>query len=53
MLCITGSWHEVTDKIEAYREAGARTVVLRFATRNQTRQLESCAEALGRRGLLK
>jgi alkanesulfonate monooxygenase SsuD/methylene tetrahydromethanopterin reductase-like flavin-dependent oxidoreductase (luciferase family) len=53
MLCITGSWDEVIDKIEAYREAGARTVVLRFAARDQTHQLESCAEALGRRGLLK
>ena len=53
MLCITGSWDEVIDKIEAYREAGAGTVVLRFAARQQTRQLESCAEALGRRGLLK
>jgi alkanesulfonate monooxygenase SsuD/methylene tetrahydromethanopterin reductase-like flavin-dependent oxidoreductase (luciferase family) len=52
MLCVTGSWDEVLDKIEAYRDAGARTVVLRFATRNQTRLLESCAEALARRGLM-
>jgi alkanesulfonate monooxygenase SsuD/methylene tetrahydromethanopterin reductase-like flavin-dependent oxidoreductase (luciferase family) len=53
MLCVTGSWNDVIDRIEAYGEAGARTVVLRFAARDQTRQLESCAEALGRRGLLK
>jgi alkanesulfonate monooxygenase SsuD/methylene tetrahydromethanopterin reductase-like flavin-dependent oxidoreductase (luciferase family) len=53
MLCVTGSWDEVIDKIEAYREAGARTVVLRFAARDQLRYLENCAEALGRRGLLR
>jgi alkanesulfonate monooxygenase SsuD/methylene tetrahydromethanopterin reductase-like flavin-dependent oxidoreductase (luciferase family) len=53
MLCVTGSWNDVIDRIESYGEAGARTVVLRFAARDQTRQLESCAEALGRRGLLK
>jgi alkanesulfonate monooxygenase SsuD/methylene tetrahydromethanopterin reductase-like flavin-dependent oxidoreductase (luciferase family) len=52
MLCVTGSWDEVIDSIEAYREAGARTVVLRFAARDQTRQLESCADALNRRGLI-
>jgi alkanesulfonate monooxygenase SsuD/methylene tetrahydromethanopterin reductase-like flavin-dependent oxidoreductase (luciferase family) len=53
MLCVTGSWNDVIDKIEAYGEAGARTVVLRFAARDQTRRLESCAEALARCGLLK
>jgi alkanesulfonate monooxygenase SsuD/methylene tetrahydromethanopterin reductase-like flavin-dependent oxidoreductase (luciferase family) len=53
MLCVTGSWNDVIDGIEAYGEAGARTVVLRFAARDQTRQLESCAEALARCGLLK
>lgn len=53
MLCVTGSWNDVIDKIEAYGEAGARTVVLRFAARDQTRHLESCGETLGRRGLLK
>jgi alkanesulfonate monooxygenase SsuD/methylene tetrahydromethanopterin reductase-like flavin-dependent oxidoreductase (luciferase family) len=53
MLCVTGSWDEVIDKIEAYREAGARTVVLRFAARDQTRHLENCADALNRRGLLR
>ena len=52
MLCVTGSWDEVIDKIESYSEAGARTVVLRFAARDQTRHLESCAEALNRRGLI-
>ncbi|MGH7928276.1 MAG: LLM class flavin-dependent oxidoreductase, partial [Candidatus Binatia bacterium] len=52
MLCVTGSWDEVIDKIHAYREAGARTVVLRFAARDQTRHLESCACALHRRGLM-
>jgi hypothetical protein len=52
MLCVTGSWDDVIDKIDAYREAGARTVVLRFAARDQTRQLERCAAALQRRGLL-
>jgi alkanesulfonate monooxygenase SsuD/methylene tetrahydromethanopterin reductase-like flavin-dependent oxidoreductase (luciferase family) len=52
MLCVTGSWETVIDKIVDYREAGARTVVLRFAARDQTRHLESCAAALNRRGLL-
>ncbi|MDH3445242.1 MAG: hypothetical protein OEN50_15050, partial [Deltaproteobacteria bacterium] len=52
MLCVTGSWDEAVDKIEAYREAGVRTVVLRFAAREQLRHLENCAAALSRRGLL-
>jgi hypothetical protein len=52
MLCVTGSWEAVIDKIEAYRDAGARTVVLRFAARDQLRHLEACAAALGRRSLL-
>jgi 2-methylisocitrate lyase-like PEP mutase family enzyme len=52
MLCVLGSWDEVIDRIEAYREAGARTVVIRFATGDQIRHLESCAESLNRRGLL-
>ena len=53
MLCVTGSWNDVIDKIEAYGDAGARTVVLRLAARDQARHLESCAEALDRRGFLK
>jgi alkanesulfonate monooxygenase SsuD/methylene tetrahydromethanopterin reductase-like flavin-dependent oxidoreductase (luciferase family) len=53
MLCVTGSWNEVIDKIASYTEAGARTVVLRLAARDQVRHLESCAEALNERGLLK
>jgi alkanesulfonate monooxygenase SsuD/methylene tetrahydromethanopterin reductase-like flavin-dependent oxidoreductase (luciferase family) len=52
MVCVLGSWDEVIDRIEAYREAGARTVVVRFAARDQTGQLESFAEHLSRRGLL-
>jgi alkanesulfonate monooxygenase SsuD/methylene tetrahydromethanopterin reductase-like flavin-dependent oxidoreductase (luciferase family) len=52
MLCITGSWNEVIDKIGTYGEAGARTVVLRFAARDQIRHLENCAEALTQHGLL-
>jgi alkanesulfonate monooxygenase SsuD/methylene tetrahydromethanopterin reductase-like flavin-dependent oxidoreductase (luciferase family) len=52
MLCVMGSWDEVIDRIEAYREVGARTIVIRFATRDQTGHLESCAESLARRGLL-
>jgi alkanesulfonate monooxygenase SsuD/methylene tetrahydromethanopterin reductase-like flavin-dependent oxidoreductase (luciferase family) len=52
MLCVTGSWDEVIDWIESYGEQGARTVVLRFAARDQLRTLEACAEALHRRGLL-
>jgi alkanesulfonate monooxygenase SsuD/methylene tetrahydromethanopterin reductase-like flavin-dependent oxidoreductase (luciferase family) len=52
MLCVTGSWEAVIDKIESYGDAGARTVVLRFAARDQTRHLEACAAALSRRGLL-
>ena len=52
MLCVTGSWDEVIDWMEKYRDAGARTVVLRFAANNQLATLEACAEALNRRGLL-
>jgi len=52
MLCVIGSWDEVIDGLEKYIEAGARTVILRFATRNQLGTLEGCAEALNRRGLL-
>jgi alkanesulfonate monooxygenase SsuD/methylene tetrahydromethanopterin reductase-like flavin-dependent oxidoreductase (luciferase family) len=52
MLCVTGSWDEVIDWMEKYVEAGARTIVLRFAANNQLATLEACAEALNRRGLL-
>jgi alkanesulfonate monooxygenase SsuD/methylene tetrahydromethanopterin reductase-like flavin-dependent oxidoreductase (luciferase family) len=52
MLCVIGSWEEVIDRIETYGEAGARMIVIRFATSDQLRHLESCAEALNRRGLL-
>jgi alkanesulfonate monooxygenase SsuD/methylene tetrahydromethanopterin reductase-like flavin-dependent oxidoreductase (luciferase family) len=52
MLCVTGSWDEVINWMEKYIEAGARTVVLRFAANDQLRTLEACAEALNRRGLL-
>lgn len=51
MLCVMGSWGEVMDRIDAYREAGAQTIVVRFATSDQVRNLESCAEWLCRRGL--
>ncbi|MGH7825153.1 MAG: LLM class flavin-dependent oxidoreductase [Candidatus Binatia bacterium] len=52
MLCVMGSWEEVAGQIEAYGEAGARTIILRFAARDQIGHLESCAEFLNRRGLL-
>jgi alkanesulfonate monooxygenase SsuD/methylene tetrahydromethanopterin reductase-like flavin-dependent oxidoreductase (luciferase family) len=52
MLCVTGSWDEVIDWMEKYIQAGARTVVLRFAARDQLAYLDACAEALARRGLL-
>jgi alkanesulfonate monooxygenase SsuD/methylene tetrahydromethanopterin reductase-like flavin-dependent oxidoreductase (luciferase family) len=52
MLCVTGTWDEVIDWMEKYVEAGARTVILRFAANDQLRALEACAEALHRRGLL-
>jgi len=52
MLCVTGSWDEVIDWMERYIEAGARTVVLRFAARDQLGAVEACAEALHRRGLI-
>jgi alkanesulfonate monooxygenase SsuD/methylene tetrahydromethanopterin reductase-like flavin-dependent oxidoreductase (luciferase family) len=52
MLCVTGSWDEVIDWMERYVEAGARTVVLRFAANDQLGTLEACAEALNRRDLL-
>jgi alkanesulfonate monooxygenase SsuD/methylene tetrahydromethanopterin reductase-like flavin-dependent oxidoreductase (luciferase family) len=53
MLCVTGSWDEVIDRIEAFHQAGARSVVLRFAARDQQAMLEACAEALHRRRLLR
>ena len=52
MLCVMGSWDAVIDAIEAYRNAGARVVVVRFATRDQMGHLEGFAEALARRKLL-
>ncbi|MBI4526939.1 MAG: LLM class flavin-dependent oxidoreductase [Deltaproteobacteria bacterium] len=52
MLCVTGAWDEVIDHTEAYIESGARTVVMRFASRDQFGQLEACADALKRRRLL-
>ncbi len=52
MLCVVGSWDEVLDRIEAYIDAGARTVVIRFAARDQLGHLEACAEALKKRRLL-
>lgn len=51
MVCIVGSWQEVLDRIEAYREAGARTMIIRFAARDQIAHLEACAESLASRGL--
>jgi alkanesulfonate monooxygenase SsuD/methylene tetrahydromethanopterin reductase-like flavin-dependent oxidoreductase (luciferase family) len=52
MLCVTGSWDEVIDRMQKYIDAGARTVVLRFAARDQVGTLAACAEALNRRNLL-
>lgn len=52
MVCVAGSWEEVLDRLEPYLQAGARTVVLRFAARNQEEHLEACAEHLRRRRLL-
>jgi alkanesulfonate monooxygenase SsuD/methylene tetrahydromethanopterin reductase-like flavin-dependent oxidoreductase (luciferase family) len=52
MLCVTGSWDEVVDRLEAFHAAGARSAVLRFAARDQLSQLEACAEIFHRRGLL-
>jgi alkanesulfonate monooxygenase SsuD/methylene tetrahydromethanopterin reductase-like flavin-dependent oxidoreductase (luciferase family) len=52
MLCVMGSWQQVMDQIQAYAEAGARTIVLRFAASDQIRHLEACAEQLSRRGYL-
>jgi len=52
MLCVMGAWEEIIDRMEAYHEVGARTIVLRFAARDQAGHLEACAEFLNRRGLL-
>jgi alkanesulfonate monooxygenase SsuD/methylene tetrahydromethanopterin reductase-like flavin-dependent oxidoreductase (luciferase family) len=52
MLCVTGSWDEVIDRLELYRQAGARIVVLRFAAVDQLHHLENCADAFKRRGLM-
>jgi alkanesulfonate monooxygenase SsuD/methylene tetrahydromethanopterin reductase-like flavin-dependent oxidoreductase (luciferase family) len=51
-LCISGPWNDVVDRLDAFRQAGARTAVLRFAARDQLQTLEDCAEALKRRNLL-
>ncbi|MBI2229774.1 MAG: hypothetical protein HYU46_11850, partial [Deltaproteobacteria bacterium] len=48
-----GSWDEVIDWMEKYLDAGARSVVLRFAAGDQLATLDVCAEALTRRGLLR
>lgn len=50
MVCVMGSWDQVMDQIQAYADAGARTFVLRFATSDQIKYLEACAEQLSRRG---
>jgi alkanesulfonate monooxygenase SsuD/methylene tetrahydromethanopterin reductase-like flavin-dependent oxidoreductase (luciferase family) len=52
MLCVTGSWDEVIDWMQKYVAAGAKTVVLRFAANDQLATLETCAQALNKRGLL-
>jgi alkanesulfonate monooxygenase SsuD/methylene tetrahydromethanopterin reductase-like flavin-dependent oxidoreductase (luciferase family) len=52
MLCVMASWDAVIDSIEVYRDAGARVIVVRFATRDQMGHLEGFAEALSRRKLL-
>ncbi len=52
MLCVMGSWEEVANSIELYREAGARTIILRFATQDQLGQLDGCAGILQQQGYL-
>jgi alkanesulfonate monooxygenase SsuD/methylene tetrahydromethanopterin reductase-like flavin-dependent oxidoreductase (luciferase family) len=52
MLCVMGCWEEVAASIEVYREAGARTIILRFATQDQLGHLEDCAGLLKRQGYL-
>jgi alkanesulfonate monooxygenase SsuD/methylene tetrahydromethanopterin reductase-like flavin-dependent oxidoreductase (luciferase family) len=52
-ICITGTWDEVIERLAAFREAGAQTMVLRFAARDQLGCLEKCAEALRLGGLLR
>ena len=52
MLCVMGSCEELAASIEAYREAGARTIILRFATQDQLGQLENCAAILQQQGYL-
>jgi alkanesulfonate monooxygenase SsuD/methylene tetrahydromethanopterin reductase-like flavin-dependent oxidoreductase (luciferase family) len=52
MVCVMGNWDQVMDRIQAYAEAGARSLVLRFATSDQMRHLETCAEELWRRGFM-
>jgi len=42
----------VIDRLELYRQAGARIVVLRFAAVDQLHHLENCADAFKRRGLM-
>jgi len=50
MVCVLGSWDQVMEQIQIYVEAGARTLVLRFAGSDQIKYLEECADQLRRRG---
>jgi alkanesulfonate monooxygenase SsuD/methylene tetrahydromethanopterin reductase-like flavin-dependent oxidoreductase (luciferase family) len=52
MLCVIGSPNQVMDQLETYVDAGARTIILRFAADDQRRQLQLCAEWLQRRRLM-
>ena len=52
MLCVMGNGETIAANIEAYREAGARTIILRFATKDQLGQLDGCADILKRAGYL-
>jgi alkanesulfonate monooxygenase SsuD/methylene tetrahydromethanopterin reductase-like flavin-dependent oxidoreductase (luciferase family) len=52
MLCVLDTRERIAASIEAYREAGARTIILRFATKDQLGQLEGFADILKRAGYL-
>lgn len=51
-LCFAGTWDQIIDTVEEFGAAGARTVIFRFAARDQASHLEQCAEALRQRALL-
>ena len=52
MLCVTGSWDEVIDRLEALSPSRRSHCRAALCRRDQLRHLENCADAFKRRGLM-